>query len=222
MLSTLVALGIALQAFGAVYAPESLGFLAASPGVMVLAVAAVVTGAGKAASDIPGQVWKLLAWGAVNSILAWLVLGSNALYLSKVAPLAILSLVWLTPLLAIDRLRTSDLRFALVTALAISAFGYVFVDLLPTALPAAFKALVFGGAHSDYVDPRPRGFMSEPSHLATLVGRYSLVLLLISETGRRFVAWRLVVKMVCIAAVLMGFKRYSRVARDCADSRAWI
>lgn len=200
LITWLLGWGIALQAFGAIYRPEALGFLAASPGVLLLLLAALLALPHALENGITLRAWLLLGWGLVASLVAAVAFGWNALYASKVAPLLILSMVWMAPLLCLRALTASMVRKAVTAGIVITLFGYLVSDLLPGLLPGALRGLIFGGGYDVYVDSRPRAFMTETSHFAALIGRYGLILLLIIEAGRRYNGARLMWG-VCIVAI---------------------
>lgn len=207
-ITLLVGWGIALQSFGAIYRPEALGFLAASPGVLLLLLAALLSLPHALADGTTLRAWLLLGWGLVASLPAAAVFGWSPLYASKVVPLLILSMVWMAPVLCLRALTTSMLRKAVTAGIAITLLGYVVSDLLPSLLPSALRVLIFGGGYEVYVDSRPRAFMTETSHFAALIGRYGLILLLMLEAGRRYSGARLMwgVSVVAIGLLLTESK----------------
>lgn len=201
--SLLVGCGLGLLAFGSVYKPTALGFLAASPGVLILLAATLMSIWRLPQRSIARDAWLLLGFGLVISPFSILIFGWDSLFASKVIPLFILSIVWLSPILCIDHLRTAHLRFGIALGLSICALGYLTADLLPSLLPASAKDLVFGGGYEIYYDSRPRAFMTETSHFATLVGRYAMVWFLLSEAGRRYSAFRHLAFMIMLASILV-------------------
>lgn len=202
MVASLFGWGIALQAFGAVYQPEALGFLAASPGVPLLLLAALLALRGAKYDPIARKSWWLLGWGLLCSLISVAVFGLTPVYLTKIVPLLILSTVWIAPLLCLPYLSTSVVRTAVTAGLLITAVGYLSSDLLKI-LPSGLHALIFGGGYETYVDSRPRAFMTETSHFAALVGRYAMVLLLLREAGRAYDPTRLIIWVVGIALALL-------------------
>jgi len=201
LLSLVVAWGVGLQAFGVVYFPEGLGFLAASPGVLVLLVAAFVAAVSPKGAIARGA-WMVLAYGLLVSAITVGVFGWNPLYGAKFATLAILSVVWFTPVLCIDHLKRRHVERAVIAGLAISAAGYLASDLMPWLMPTGLKTIIFGNGYDVYHDLRPRGFMGETSQFAALTGRYAMILFLLKESQRRYSAGRLVAAMVAIALML--------------------
>lgn len=204
LVSLLFATGLALMAFGAVYRPEALGYLAASPGVLLIAMTLVLLPLAQRGARSPAarDALRLLAWGVAASLISLLVFGGSSLYAAKSASLLLLSAVWLAPLLCIDHLRMSHLRRGLWVALLISALGYVVGDLFRGSLPAGLQSLVFGGGYDAYEHTRARGFMQENSHFATLVGRDLILLYLLFEARRPYVALRLTLFLVALALLL--------------------
>lgn len=202
-ISFVVAVGIMLQAFGAVYKPEFLGFLAASPGVLSLLLAAVLSFRYALASWVAGSAWLLLAWGLVTCSISMAYFGWHELYAEKMFNLMILSMVWIAPLLCIHALSINTLKWGLGIGLVICFLGYLLSDLFPGALPAFVREWAFGGGYDIYYDARPRAFMTEPSHFGTILGRYGILLYLIFEIGRPLDRVRLLIALVILAALLL-------------------
>lgn len=202
-ITLLVGCGLALQSFGAIYRPEALGFLAASPGVLILLLAALLALPRGMDDRITKRGWLLLGWGLFTSLVSGMVLGWNSLYASKVAPLLILSIAWMAPLLCLRALDIRMLKIALGTGLVISGTGYVLGDLYPTALPELVREFIFGGGYEVYLDSRPRAFMTETSHFAAILGRYAILFFLLFEIGRRPSQIRLIVAILLIAVCLL-------------------
>jgi hypothetical protein len=199
----LVGWGLALQAFGAIYRPEALGFLAASPGVLFLLVAALLALPQALVDGITLRGWLLLGWGVVASLVSAMLFGWNSLYASKVTPLLILSMVWMAPLLCLQAMDIKMLKISLGAGLALTGTGYVLGDLFPTALPGTVREFIFGGGYEVYVDSRPRAFMTETSHFAAILGRYAILLFMLFEIGRRPSQIRLIVGILSIAVGLL-------------------
>jgi hypothetical protein len=197
--------GVALSAFGATYWPPQLGYLAASPGVLLIAMAFTLLlplAPWRRRNSPANRAWHLLGWGVVMSCISLAIFGWSAIYATKSISLLILSAVWLTPLLSIGHLRIRHLRRALWAALLISAVGYVTSDVLRGAIPPFLQSTIFGAGYSEYLDPRPRGFMQETSHFATLLGRDLVVLFLIREAPRPYSPRRLALFLMALAALL--------------------
>lgn len=206
LLSIAFSVSIAMMAFGAVYRPEVLGYLAASPGPLLLTcclpvVLLVRLVEGRAQSDVSRNVWWMIAYGAVVSIFCALIAGPTVFFLGKSVTLLVLSMVWLSPLLFIDHLRIRHLRRALTAALVICAIGYVFSDHFHL-LPPALIELVFAPAYQVIGDERARGFMQENSHFGTIIGRYAMMLYLIKEMARPYSAKRQATFMLLMMVVL--------------------
>lgn len=203
IISLMVGAGIGLQAFGAVYKPEFLGFLSASPGVLLLLAAAILSLRYALESRVALYGWLLLLWGVVVSTISLVYFGWNELYASKVFPLLILSVAWMSPLLCIRSLTFETLRIGLTAGLAISVAGFLFSDVFPNLLPGALRSFLFGGEYYIYYDDRPRAFMTEPSHFGALVGRYAIFLYILFEFNRKMSPLRLGLSLLMIAAALL-------------------
>jgi hypothetical protein len=204
LISVLYSTGLALTAFGAVYKPAALGYLAASPGILLIVVSLLLlpTAAGTLRSPESRHASWLLAYGIVAAAFTTVILGPGALHPGKILPLLILSSVWLSPLLCADHLRSADVRAGLVAALAICAIGYLFGDVFRGSIPAGVNGIIFGGGYEDYVFLRPRAFMQENSHLAVIVGRFLLILFLLREGRRAYSASRLALFMIALTLLL--------------------
>ncbi|MCE4558045.1 hypothetical protein [Pelomonas cellulosilytica] len=190
--SRLYATGLALTAFGAVYQPSFLGYLAASPGVLLIAISLLMLAPLRSLRDPSVRdTRRLLAWGLVASVPSVLFFGVNPAYLAKTFTLLILSTIWLSPLLCVPRLHKQHLSNGLAAALVICAIGYLVGDVFRGSLPSFLNGLIFGGDYANYEILRPRAFMQENSHFATLVGRYLIAFFLLYEANRRYSARRL-------------------------------
>lgn len=203
IVSCLVGAGLALQAFGAVYKPEALGFLAASPGVPILLLAAVLSLPLAARDRVSLYTWILIVWGLFGSAVSAAYFGYDALYASKMSSLLILSIAWFSPLLCFQSLSLRTVRIGMAAGIAICLVGFLTSDVFPSLLPGALRGFVFGGEYSVYYDDRPRAFMAEPSHFGAIVGRYGILLYLLSEVGRPLNRIRLGGSMVVLAMALL-------------------
>ena len=203
-LSAIFSAGVALMAFGAVYWPTGLGYLAASPGVLLItvSVALLPLTPKPLRSRTSLNAWRLLGYGVLISALSVLIFGWSPLYASKSLSLLLLSAVWIAPLLCIDHLQKRHLRRALIAAVGICFVGYLLGDIVPGSMPAAISSMAFGGGYDDYLHTRARGFMQENSHFAALLGRYLLILFLLNEASRTYSARRLTLFMVALATLL--------------------
>lgn len=202
-ISIFVGWGLALQAFNTIYWPDYLGYFSSSPGVPILFIAATLTFLKKSQNTTSKYAWLMIAWGFVASLSSLALFGANELYITKFVPLLILSISWLAPILCLDALSARMLKISLAAGLIVTAVGYIFSDLLPDALPSGLRAIIFGGGHDVYFDARPRAFMEEPSHLAALVGRYGLILILLFDIDRRYSGRRMIIRALMLAGVLM-------------------
>lgn len=206
LVSAIFCVGVALMAFGATYWPVVLGYLAASPGLLLITLALLLmplTGS-VLRTPVSRDAWRLLGWGLLTSLVSVVIFGWSTLYAVKSISLLLLSAVWLTPLLCIDHIRTAHLRRALWAALAVSAVGYVAGDVFRGSMPAGLQSLLFGAGYDEYLHTRPRGFMQENSHFATLVGRNLLILYLLYEASRPYSPRRLAAFLVGLAGLLVG------------------
>jgi len=210
LLSIAFSTSIALTAFGAVYRPETLGYLAASPGTLLIAcclpmLLLVRLVEGRAHSTVSLNAWWLLGYGLVASVLSMLFFGMAPLFAVKSATLLVLSALWLSPLLFFDHLRVRDLRMGLTIALAICAIAYLCSDVFPGSLPQAIREVIFAPGYLVASDARARGFMQETSHFSTLVGRYAMMLFLLIEAPRAYSAKRQAVFMLLLVVLLAIF-----------------
>lgn len=203
--SLLYTTGLALTAFGAVYKPTSLGYLAASPGVLVIAVSLLMllpmTRYRNAAAR---GALRLIVWGLLTSVLSIFVFGLNQFFLAKTFTLLILCTIWLSPLLCIFHLRKRHLINGLTATLVICGIGYLFGDVFRGSLPPFVNGFVFGGDYATYESLRPRAFMQENSHFANMVGRNLIALFLLYEVNRRYSAWRLFWFMALLVVLLVS------------------
>ncbi len=210
LLSIAFSASVALMGFGAVYRPEALGYLAASPATLLIAsclplVLLVRIIEGRVHSVVSLNAWWLVAYGLAASVFSTFFFGMVPLFAVKSATLLVLSALWLSPLLFFDHLRVRHLRMGLIVGLAICLLGYLTGDLFPGALPGALRDLIFSPAYQVATDARARGFMQEASHFGTLVGRYALMLYLLVEMTRPYSALRQAVFMLLLVVVLAVF-----------------
>lgn len=208
LVSVILCTGVALMAFGATYWPVTLGYLAASPGTLLTAFALLLLPLTGRALRTPTSrnAWRLLGWGLLMSVVSIAIFGWSTFYAAKSASLLLLSAVWLAPLLCIDHLRMTHLRRALWIAIVISALGYVVGDVFRGSMPDAVQNIMFGGEYAVYPHTRPRGFMQETSHFATLVGRDLFMLYLLYEASRQYSPRRLVAFLIGLSVLLFAFE----------------
>jgi len=205
LLSVLVSIGIALQAFGAVYWPSFLGYLGASPGMPFLLLAAALAPFCKPRNDMTWTAdvarwgWWNIGYGFAVSLISILAFGWSHTNAQKTLTLAALTAAWLAPLLCVRQLYVGHLMVAVIVALAIATGGYILSDLLPDLLPSQIRNLIFASQYLLTNDERPRGFMAETSHFAALVGRLALILFLLQSSRKPFSAGRLTIFMVGLA-----------------------
>lgn len=208
LISIIFAIAIAMTAFGAVYRPVALGFLAASPGVLLIACCLPLLMLMKLMERRPlsstsVNAWRLLGYGVIASVISFFVFGWSERYLAKSGALIVLSAVWLSPLLCFDYLRARHLRIGLIIALVICAIGFLLGDLLPGRMPSVSRWVFFGSEYQEYTDARARGFMQEASHFATIVGRYALLLYLLREASLTYSARRQTLFMAGLMAGML-------------------
>jgi hypothetical protein len=203
--SRLYALGLALTAFGAVYQPSFLGYLAASPGVLLIGLSLCLL------PLVPGhrslshrQATWLIGYGVVISVPSIPLFGLTPAFLGKTGTLLILTSIWISPLLCVPHMRMAHVRKGLIAAIVISATGFLLADLLRGSLPTSLTGIIFGGEYADYDSLRPRAFMQENSHFAAMVSRYLFALFLIRESGRSYSPRRLLWFMALMVAILAG------------------
>ncbi len=210
-LSTLYATGIALLGFSAVYRPEALGPLGASPGILLIIACVLAlplvrgrkrTGRPRIAPEL--HVVRLLVLGVFGSVVSLAVFGWSPLLAGKFVSLALLTLVWISPLLMVDMLSMRHLRIALAGGLLLCLLGYVLSDLFPGALPSAVRGLLFSDIYAVSDDRRPRGFTEEASSFSTTLARFALIYYLIWESGRAYRGVRLMAVLGGLALVLIA------------------
>lgn len=203
--SHLYTTGLALTALGAVYQPSFLGYLAASPGVLLIAISLLILLPLRWQHNIEGRdARRLIAWGLLVSVPSILFFGLNADYLAKTFTLLILSAIWLSPLICISRLHKRHLMNGVAAILVICAIGYLFGDIFRGILPSAINGVIFGGEYASYEDLRPRAFTQENSHFANMVGRSLIAFFLLYEASRRYSAWRLAGFIAVLTLVLLN------------------
>jgi hypothetical protein len=206
-LSLTYCVGVALLAFGAVYQPEALGILAASPGLLLM-TGCVLTlpwlRLRRSATSRALHLGRLLMISLLGSALSVVMFGWSTLYATKFLTLVLLVLVWMSPLLLLDVLRVSHVRRSVWVALAVCTLAYVVSDLAPHTMPDAVRAVIFGGGFDQYADGRPRGFTDESSSFATLVARLLLIAYVIWEARRPYSGLRLIGFLAGVALVLVA------------------
>lgn len=205
VISLLFSTGIALLPFGAVYWPETLGTLAASPGLLLI-MAAVLLAPLSAPRRMPIfqqlKLRRLLLIPVAGSVVSIAVFGFNALYAAKFFSVGILSLLWLSPLLLADYLNIRHLRLAAITGIGVCLFGYVLSDLLH-ALPTSVHNLFFGTAFQETNEARPRGLSEEASQFSATFSRLLILYFLIWESKRRYNTARLIIFLLSLALLLV-------------------
>jgi hypothetical protein len=144
-----------------------------------------------------------LSFGLVGSVASFFIFGWSTLYATKFFTLAILTLVWMSPLLMLDILRLQHIKFAAGFGIAFCLLGYFVSDVF-NILPQGVRAIIFQGEYANYEHSRARGFTEEAAHFATLLGRFIFIFYLIWERPRSYSAIRLV-SMLCMSAVLLMF-----------------
>lgn len=203
--SLMFSAGVALTALGAMYQPAFLGYLAASPGVLLIACSLLMLpSASRGRTRQEREVSWLIGWGLLISVPSVLMFGFVTSYLAKTFTLLVLTTIWISPLMCVPHVNKRHLRAGLVTALATCLAGFVLADLLRGTIPASLNGLIFGGEYADYDSLRPRAFMQENSHFATIVGRYLIVLFLLHEGGHAYSARRLGWFVALLVMILGG------------------
>lgn len=204
LLSFLYVTGVALTAFSAIYWPEFLGPLGASPGIILITVCVFLRPLVRVRRSQVATKLRLslvLSFGVLGSFISLALFGWSPLYAAKFVSLALLTLVWMSPLLMQDVLLMRHLRTAAIVGILICLAGYLLSDLLQV-LPHALRDMLFRGEFASYEHSRARGFTEEPGHFATLLGRFLFIAYLIWESGRAYSAARLVA-MLCLTAVTL-------------------
>lgn len=203
-ISVLFSSGIVLLPFGAMYWPEALGSLAASPGLLLILSAVLLSPLAPPRNRHIFQQLKLkqlLLMPLVGSLTSIAVFGFSPLFAAKFLSVGLLSLLWLSPLLLADYLNIHHLRLAALIGIGVCLFGYVFSDLLK-ALPAFAQDVLFGVAFQEAHDARPRGFSEEASQFSATFSRLLILYFLIWESTRRCSTVRLIF-FLCSLAVLL-------------------
>lgn len=213
-ISLLFSTGISLLPFGAVYWPEAIGTLAASPGLLPI-LAAIVLAPLFRPQHMPIfqqlRNKRMLAAPIAGSIISFSIFGWNPSYASKFFSVGLLSLVWLSPLLLSDYLKIRHLRKAAIVGIGICLVGYVISDLFH-ALPSPVHNLIFGAAFLDQGDARPRGFSEESSQFSATFSRLIIIYYLIYESKRLYNPKRLIIFLCGLAAILVALSSKGAVA----------
>ena len=196
-------IGVILQVFGAVYQPTELGYLASSPGNIFLLISIVFSFDSIKTNLVSRLGWTLVACGYLASTVSLLFFGYNELYALKTLNLGVLNALWLSPLICSNFIVTTGLKRSLILALLICGGAVFTSDIFPALLPDGLRRLIFAERLSNYWDVRMRGFMTETSHLAWLVSRYLLILILLNESGRKYQSYRFLASMVLVATVVL-------------------
>jgi hypothetical protein len=210
LLSFLYGTGVALTAFSAIYWPEFLGPLGASPGFILITACVFLSLLVRFRRSLitkKMRIAQVLSFGVLGSFISLALFGWSTIYATKFVSLALLTLIWMSPLMMQDVLLMRHLRTAAIVGIVICLAGYLLSDLLQV-LPHALRDMLFRGEFANYENSRARGFTEEPGHFATLLGRFLFIAYLIWESGRAYSAFRLVA-MLCLAAatlMVMGSK----------------
>lgn len=202
IIEPILGLGIMLQAFGAVYKPESLGFFAASPGVPLLFVAALLSLPNALSDGVSGRAWALLFWGIIASFTSLASFGWQEIYGEKFLPLFILTISWMAPFLCIAYINLKFVKFSLIIAILICLIGYIISDIFPEIMPDIIRQFIFGEDYQFYSDPRPRSFMPETSQFGNIVARYAMALFLIYEINKKYDQKRFIIFLIFISICL--------------------
>lgn len=198
IVSLLFCVGISLSAFGAVYIPNSLGYLAASPGVLFIAVTLFFVPFYFSAPQNK-NIFILLGWGCVVSLLGFAIYDYEYIYLKKSFSLLVLNAIWLAPLIWRDCLKLHYLQAGIVVALLISLVGILVIDFYSID---AVKELVFSPDFNSSSGGRIRGFMQEPSHLGHIIASTFLLQYLISTADKPVDHRSFVVYLILLSVIL--------------------
>jgi hypothetical protein len=197
-ISILYSVGIALCAFGALFQPSFLGYLAATPGMLMISLTLFFLPICK--MQVQGRdALILLAWGFFGSMLSLFFYGFSLIYITKSVSLFILNLVWLSPLFWGSRIKLQYLSWGILGGLIISFLGLLTSDLM--ALNQV-REIVFSDLYQTVVDKRPRGFMQEASHYAHFIG-HSLVLLYLISNAHKPVKSRILIIYLILLSILL-------------------
>lgn len=211
LISKAYAVGLALLAFGATYWPSQLGTLAASPGVLIITACVLILPFTRTYRSPIGIRLKLkgILWFAVgSSFLSVALFGWSTVFAYKFFSLALLSIIWVSPLLMFDLLDIEHVKKAIASALLICLFAFISSDLFPGSLPGFMTNFIFGSEYAEVGDMRARGFMEESSHFATFVARFSMIYYVIWESKRPYKGTRLIsiLSLLAFGLVVLGSK----------------
>jgi hypothetical protein len=192
-----------MQALGSVYWPTEFGYLTSSPGNLFLLTAVLFSINVGDVDKATIAAWFLIISGMLASIISLIKIGLNDLYIWKMQSLFVLNILWLSPVLCLKIIDKQQLLIAVKIALAICLIGYILSDLFPGTIPVAVRNIIFTENMVQYWDTRVRGFMSETSHFAWIVGRFGFVAILLSESSRDKNVKRYVLSLLCVAILLL-------------------
>ena len=199
LISVLFSMGVALSAFGALYQPIFLGYLAASPGILILGSTLIFLPLCKTRKQCR-RVLLLLAWGGIGSLISLIIYGFSEKYFAKMMPLFVLNLVWISPLLWGNKIKLQHLRRGLFGGLAICLLGFLATDLIHFDF---VLKLAFTEGYQTVEDGRARGFMQETSHFAHYIG-HALILLYLMSSVQKPAKNRDVVVFLVLLSVFLG------------------
>lgn len=204
-ISLLFSIGIALLPIQAMYWSEALGALSASPGLLFILMAVLLSPLAPTRHrpifhKLKLKLLLLMPVGA--SVISVAVFGFSSLLAFKFLSVGVLSLLWLSPLVLADHLIIRHVRLAALIGINICLLGYVFSDILD-ALPSYAQDLLFGVEFRETNDGRPRGFSEEASQFSSTFSRLLILYFLIWESTRRCNSGRLIFFLCCLAVLLV-------------------
>lgn len=199
----LFGLGIALHSFGAVYKPEALGALAASPSVFFFLPAALLSLSKAHEVDVGRWTILLLIWGIFASITSLIFFPFNDVYFYKSFSMFVLMFFWISPLICYQHFNLKIMKFSFIAVIIIAAFALIVSDFYPVLLPEFLRSFIFSSDYYIYFDARPRGFATETSSFAAHTVRIALLLFLAYEVGKAPSAWRMFSCFIACALFLL-------------------
>ena len=203
---------LALLSFAAMYRPTFLGYLAASPGILLLLLPLffhlILIIAGKAKWGLLGRESLLLIlFGLVMSLMSALIFDYQAIFLRKTFNLMLLTTIWLSPLILSGYIKNSHIYIASGAGILLGLIGFFF-EIYPSLMPNILANLVFADQFIINVDGRPRGFTSEASQYSTMLFRFLLIFFLVGNFGKKYKnsSFNLFCILLCVVAFVIQSK----------------
>lgn len=167
-----------LLIFGCIYQPKSLGYVASSPGsllILLLSPFLFLKLIFSRKLNIHSKLsLAIIIYGLINSIISLLIFGDTSFFFYKTGSLLLLSIVWLSPILFIDYI---DLK--LIKKYILLSIVIMFLSILFNYFGYSFENSILFSDDYKYTTNRPRGFSSESSTFSVILIRYILIYYLI-------------------------------------------